>query len=153
MATATKTKSKTVQEHLNRQIANWSVLYIKLHNYHWYVKGSQFFTLHAKFQELYEEAALHVDEIAERLLAVKGQPIATMGEILKESTIKEASGKENAEQMVDQLISDFTTVIDELKEGMQAAEEADDETTADMLLAIHTSLEKHVWMLSAFNGK
>jgi starvation-inducible DNA-binding protein len=148
----TKT-TKTVQQHLNRQIANWSVLYIKLHNYHWYVKGSQFFTLHAKFQEFYEEAALHVDEIAERLLAVKGKPIATMSEYLEESTIKEASGKESAEGMVDQLIKDFSTVIDELKEGMEAAQEAGDETTADMLLAIHTSLEKHVWMLTAFNGR
>ncbi len=143
----------TVQDHLNLQIANWSVLYIKLHNYHWYVKGSQFFTLHAKFQEFYEEAALHVDEIAERLLALKGRPIATMKQYLSTSSIKEASGAENAEQMVDQLIADFTTVIGELKEGMEAAQAAGDETTADMLLAIHTTLEKHVWMLSAFNGK
>ncbi|MGO4106344.1 Dps family protein [Paenibacillus sp. YAF4_2] len=148
----TKT-TQTVQQLLNRQIANWSVLYIKLHNYHWYVKGSQFFTLHVKFQEFYEEAALHVDEIAERLLAVKGQPIAKMTDFLKESTIKEASGKETDEQMVDQLIKDFTSIIDELKESMEIAQEAGDETTADMLLAIHTKLEKHVWMLSAFNGK
>lgn len=149
----TTTKTKTVQQHLNRQVANWSILYTKLHNYHWYVKGSQFFTLHIKFQELYEEAALHVDEIAERLLAVKGQPIARMSDFLEESTIKEASGKETAEQMVDQLIKDFSSVTEELKEGMEAAEEAGDETTADMLLAIHKKLEKHVWMLSAFNGK
>ncbi|HTG68541.1 MAG TPA: Dps family protein [Candidatus Udaeobacter sp.] len=149
----TKTATTTVQQHLNRQIANWSVLYIKLHNYHWYVKGSQFFTLHAKFQELYEEAALHVDEIAERLLAVKGKPIASMKDYLDTSSIKEASNKEDATQMVDQLIEDFTTIIGELKEGMEAAQKADDETTADMLLAIHTTLEKHVWMLSAFNGK
>jgi starvation-inducible DNA-binding protein len=148
----TKT-TQSVQQLLNRQVANWSVLYIKLHNYHWYVKGSQFFTLHVKFQELYEEAALHVDEIAERLLAVKGQPIAKMTDFLEESTIKEASGKETAEQMVDQLIKDFTSIIDELKEGMEIAQEAGDETTADMLLAIHKKLEKHVWMLSAFNGK
>lgn len=143
----------TIQQHLNRQIANWSVLYIKLHNYHWYVKGSQFFTLHAKFQEFYEEAALHVDEIAERLLALKGQPMAKMSDYLSASSIKEASGEEDAVQMVDQLIGDFTTVIGELKEGMEAAQAAGDETTADMLLAIHTTLEKHVWMLSAFNGK
>ncbi|WP_141506374.1 Dps family protein [Paenibacillus luteus] len=153
MTTATTAKSTTVQEHLNHQIANWSVLYIKLHNYHWYVKGSQFFTLHVKFQELYEEAALHVDELAERLLALKGKPIATMKEHMKASSIEEASNKEDATQMVDQLIADFAKIIGELKEGMEAAQEAKDETTADMLLAIHTALEKHVWMLSAFNGK
>lgn len=143
----------SIQQHLNRQIANWSVLYIKLHNYHWYVKGPQFFTLHAKFQEFYEEAALHVDEIAERLLALKGQPIAKMSDYLSASSIKDASGEEDAVQMVDQLIGDFTTIIGELKEGMEAAQTAGDETTADMLLAIHTALEKHVWMLSAFNGR
>lgn len=84
----------TLHNELNKQIANWSTLYIKLHNYHWYVKGSQFFTLHEKFQELYEEAALHVDEIAERLLAVKGKPIATMSDYLKTSSIKEANNNE-----------------------------------------------------------
>ncbi|OBR66253.1 DNA starvation/stationary phase protection protein [Paenibacillus oryzae] len=143
----------TIQQHLNRQIANWSILYIKLHNYHWYVKGSQFFTLHEKFQEFYEEAALHVDEIAERLLAVKGQPLAKMSDYLEASSIKEAGGNETAVEMVDQLIHDFSVIIEELKAGMAAAQEAGDETTADMLLAIHTTLEKHVWMLSAFNGR
>ncbi|WP_374718123.1 Dps family protein, partial [Neobacillus sp.] len=53
---------------LNKQIANWAVLYLKLHNYHWFVKGDQFFTLHAKFEEFYNEAADHLDELAERLL-------------------------------------------------------------------------------------
>lgn len=143
----------TIQQHLNRQIANWSVLYIKLHNYHWYVKGSQFFTLHAKFQEFYEEAALHVDEIAERLLAIKGQPLAKMSDYLETASVKEATGNETAVEMVDQLIEDFAIIIGELKEGMEAAQSAGDETTADMLLAIHTTLEKHVWMLSAFNGR
>lgn len=142
-----------IHEVLNRQIANWGVLYVKLHNYHWYVKGSQFFTLHEKFQLLYEEAALHVDEIAERLLALKGQPAATMKNYLAISSIQEATGEENATEMVDTLISDFEIVIEELKAGMNEAQTAGDETTADMLLAIHTSLEKHVWMLSAFNGR
>ncbi|WP_338556532.1 Dps family protein [Paenibacillus sp. KS-LC4] len=138
-------------EVLNKQIANWSVLYIKLHNFHWYVKGSQFFTLHVKFQEFYEEAALNVDELAERLLALEGKPVATMKEYMETASIKDATGKETATVMVESLISDFSTIIGELKAGMSIAQEANDETTADMLLAIHTSLEKHVWMLKAFN--
>lgn len=142
----------TLQQHLNRQIANWSVLYIKLHNYHWYVKGTQFFTLHAKFQELYEEAALHVDEIAERLLALKGEPLARMVDYLEVSSVKEASGKEDAREMVAAIIADFSTITAELKEAMSVAQEQDDETTSDTLLAIHTALEKHIWMLSAFNS-
>ncbi|RAP74454.1 Dps family protein [Paenibacillus montanisoli] len=142
-----------LQTILNKQIATWSVLYVKLHNYHWYVKGNQFFTLHTKFQELYEEATLHVDEIAERLLAVGGQPVATMAEYIELSSVKEATGRESAVEMVDAIVADFTIVAGELKEGMEMAQSAGDETSGDMLLAIHSSLEKHIWMLKAFNGR
>ncbi|MGX1899768.1 Dps family protein [Thermolongibacillus altinsuensis] len=140
-------------EIVNKQIANWNVLYVKLHNYHWYVKGPQFFTLHTKFEELYNEAALHIDELAERLLALGSKPVATMKECLATASVKEATGNETAEEMVASIIQDFETMIGELKEGMKLAEEANDETTGDMLLGIHQSLEKHVWMLKSFLGK
>jgi starvation-inducible DNA-binding protein len=138
---------------LNKQIANWAVLYLKLHNYHWFVKGDQFFTLHAKFEEFYNEAADHLDELAERLLAIGGKPVATMKEYLETSAIKEALGTETTDEMVQSIINDFSVVIKELKEGMRLAEENDDEATGDMLLSIHSDLEKHVWMLKAFLGK
>ncbi len=138
---------------LNKQIANWSVLYIKLHNFHWYVKGPQFFTLHTKFEELYNEAALHIDELAERLLALGGQPVATMKGAMELASVQEATGNEIAEEMVQSVIQDFSQIIGELKEGMSMAEQTDDETTGDMLLAIHSSLEKHAWMLRSFLGK
>ncbi|CAG9622423.1 Dps family protein [Sutcliffiella rhizosphaerae] len=145
--------SKHLTEAVNKQVANWSVLFIKLHNYHWFVKGPEFFTLHEKFEELYGEAATHIDELAERLLAIDGTPVGTMKEILEIATIKEAEGKETAEQMVHSIAEDFSILIEELKDGMQVAEEAGDETTGDMLLAIHQSVEKHNWMLRAFLGK
>ena len=67
--------------------------------------------------------------------------------------MKEATGKETSEEMVNTLISDFSNVAGELKEGMDQAQKKGDETTGDMLLAIHKSLEKHIWMLKAFNGR
>lgn len=145
--------SKKLTNSVNKQIANWTVLYTKLHNYHWYVKGHQFFTLHAKFEELYNEANLHIDELAERLLALEGEPIATLQESLNEATVKEADGKESAEEMVKSVIDDFSTMTAELKEAMGLADEVGDETTGDMLLAIHQSLEQHIWMLKSFLGK
>ncbi|MFC4966499.1 Dps family protein [Paenibacillus sp. GCM10023248] len=144
--------AQSVQAILNKQIANWGLLYVKLHNFHWYVKGSQFFTLHVKFEELYNEAALHIDELAERLLSIGGQPAATMKAYIEQSSLKEASGTETATKMVEAVIEDFTILTQELKAGMQACEEAQDETTSDMLLAIQTSLEKHRWMLQSFLG-
>jgi starvation-inducible DNA-binding protein len=144
--------SSSVQQALNKQIANWSLLYVKLHNYHWYVKGNQFFTLHLKFEELYNEAGLHVDELAERVLALVGYPAATMKAYLEQSSLKEANGTESAAQMVETIIEDFSIVINELKQAMAISQEASDETTSDMLLAIHTILEKHRWMLRSFLG-
>ncbi len=87
--------NKQVIEVLNKQVADWSVLFTKLHNFHWYVKGPQFFTLHEKFEELYTESATHIDEIAERILAIGGKPVATMKEYLEISSIQEAAYGEN----------------------------------------------------------
>lgn len=150
--TSTKTKEKTLTEALNKQVANFSVLYMKLHHYHWYVKGENFFTLHLKFEELYKEAALHLDTIAERMLVLRAMPAATLNETLKLSTLQEAAGDEDAQQMVTSLAEDFDTICTELTEGITLAEEKDDEPTADMLVHIRTSLEKHRWMFEAYLG-
>lgn len=141
-----------LQEAVNKQVANWTVLFTKLHNFHWYVKGPHFFVLHEKFEELYNEAAEYIDDLAERLLALEGAPIATLTEILETATVKEAKGGESADEMVKVIVDDFQVLIDELKVGMDLAVEAGDETTGDMLLAVHQSLEKHNWMLRAYLG-
>lgn len=138
---------------LNKQVANWSVMYFKLHNYHWYVTGEQFFTLHEKFEELYNQAAVYIDELAERLLIIGGKPTATMTGFLKEASIKEANGNETAADMVQNILNDFRQMADELKEGIEIAESNNDEPTADMLLEIRSNLEKQLWMLNSFLGK
>lgn len=66
---------------LNIQLANWNVINTKLQNYHWFVAGPDFFTLHAKFEEFYTEAQGNIDEIAERILAIGGKPVATLRDI------------------------------------------------------------------------
>lgn len=156
MAKSTKntagTQAQSVEELLNRQVANLNVLYVKLHNYHWYVKGSSFFTLHAKFEELYDEVTLKMDEVAERLLTLKGSPAATMKEYLDLSSINEASGTEDANTMVQTIIEDLATVCEEYQEGIELAEKAEDQPTADMLTGFKTDFEKHMWMLRSYLG-
>ncbi|MCT8139445.1 DNA starvation/stationary phase protection protein [Anaerobacillus sp. CMMVII] len=137
---------------LNTQLANWNVLFTKLHNYHWYVTGPEFFTLHTKFEEYYTEAATYIDTIAERILTIEGKPLATLKEYLAASSIEEASSKEDAKEMVAILAADFTKIIAESNETIALAEEAGDESTADMFIGIKTSLEQHVWMLKAYLG-
>ncbi|WP_078595440.1 Dps family protein [Evansella clarkii] len=137
-------------EILNRQVANWNVLFVKLHNYHWYVKGVNFFKLHEKFEELYNEAAGHIDELAERLLTLQGEPVASMREFLEIATIKEAQGERASKDMVKVLSDDFTQLSEELNSDIENLEEMGDEATADMLIAVRQSVEKHNWMLRSF---
>lgn len=146
------TATMSIVDVLNKQVANWSVLYMKLHHFHWYVKGADFFTLHAKFEELYTEAGSTMDLLAERILALKGKPASMLKDQLSLASIKEAKGGESADQMVKATIADFETMIGELEKGVEAAEKEGDSSTADMLTGIRTSLEKHVWMLQAFSG-
>lgn len=149
----TKDKNEIISETLNKQVANFSVLFMKTHHYHWYVKGENFFTLHVKFEELYTEAALHLDTIAERMLAVGATPSATLKKQLELASIEEAAGGESASEMVQTLADDFNTICSELTEGITTAEDNDDQPTADMFIAIRTSLEKHKWMLEAYLGE
>ncbi|ETT49088.1 Dps family protein [Paenibacillus sp. FSL K6-1122] len=142
-----------LQEVLNRQIAGWSVLYTKLHNFHWYVQGPHFFTLHAKFEELYNLATANMDEVAERLLAIGGRPVATMTEQLRLSPIEEAQGRLSAERMVESVVADLHTMVEVIRQGIHEAGEAEDNATEDMLIGFTAALDKEVWMLTAFLGK
>jgi starvation-inducible DNA-binding protein len=140
----------TIEQVINQQIANWNILYTKLHRFHWYVKGPHFFTLHAKFEEYYEEAAATIDEFAEQLLIIGGRPISTLKESLQLATIEETSETLTAEEMVQSIVHDFSLIIDELKNGMEVAEQNNDEVTKDMFLGLIGKLNKHNWMLQSF---
>ncbi|MGQ8873412.1 Dps family protein [Paenibacillus sp. TSA_86.1] len=147
------TNTATLQEVLNRQIAGWSVLYTKLHNFHWYVKGPHFFTLHAKFEELYNLATANMDEVAERLLTIGGRPVATIAEQLRLSPIEEAQGQMSAEQMVEHVVADLNLMLDVIRQGIHEAGEAEDNATEDMMIGFTAALDKEIWMLNAFLGK
>lgn len=148
-----RTNNTKQKQLLNQQVANWTVMYTKLHNYHWFVKGPAFFTLHAKFEELYNYSHETLDEVAERLLTIQGLPVATMAEALELATIKEETvGGKSANEMMVQLVKDLEQLIDELTELMTLSEEEDDQATADMALGLRTYLEKEIWLLSAYLG-
>ncbi|MGG6312124.1 Dps family protein [Paenibacillus macerans] len=147
---AGKTNKSSLEQLLNEQVANLNVLYVKLHSYHWYVKGSNFFRLHAKFEELYNEVAEQMDAIAERMLTLKWNPSATLKEYLELAAIQEAAGKEEPTAMVQHLLEDLATLSESYHEGIELADKAGDDATADLLTGYVGSLEKHMWMLRAY---
>src|SRR5699024_12725327 len=99
--------SNELIKEMNVQVSTWSVLYTKLHNYHWYVKGHQFFTLHNKVEELYNEATSHMDEIAERILTLDGDYVDTLKEHLEQYVVEEGRGDEKADEMVKDIDKDY----------------------------------------------
>ncbi|PLR86330.1 DNA starvation/stationary phase protection protein [Bacillus canaveralius] len=143
----------TLQKLLNTQIANWNILYTKLHRFHWYVKGPLFFTLHEKFEELYTEAALVIDETAERLLAIGGEPIATLKEYIEAATLQETNGETTANEMVQSLIEDYRKINEGLQEVAVLAEEQNDIITNDLAIGLIQKVDKHIWMLNAYLGE
>lgn len=135
---------------MNQLLCNYHVYYQNLRNFHWNVKGNSFFELHAKFEELYDEARLNIDEIAERVLTLRARPISNMSEYLTESNIKEAGNIESDKEMVKVVINDhFDHLISKLRKAIEAAGEVEDEGTLDILGGYLSGLEKNSWMLAA----
>ncbi|MFD1850307.1 DNA starvation/stationary phase protection protein [Oceanobacillus bengalensis] len=138
---------------LNQLLSNYFVMYVKLHRYHWFVQGRHFFTLHEKFEEMYDMFASDLDEVAERILAIDGKPLATMVKYLKETTLTEANADDKENEIIEQLVKDFEQIISEIKkDGIPLAEKHNDEPTVDLLVTIQGKLEKHVWMLNSYRA-
>ena len=147
---AKNTKKSSLEQLLNEQVANLNVLYVKLHNYHWYVKGTNFFRLHAKFEELYNEVTEQMDAIAERMLALKWNPAASLKEYLDLATIQEATGKEEPQAMVQHVLEDLATLTEAYNEGIGLADQVEDNVTSDLLTGYLGKWEKQMWMLRAY---
>lgn len=143
--------SKNLFEKLNEYLANQQVMYIKLHNLHWYVKGRSFFTLHAKLEELYDQTAQVMDDVAERLLALGGSPVASLKEALALSSVKELEDVPiSSDETIKSLISDVEYWIRDTKEIVKLAEDDDDGATADQFNGYLAEYQKLLWMLKSY---
>jgi starvation-inducible DNA-binding protein len=138
---------------LNVLLANYSVHYQKLRNYHWNVKGSDFFDLHQEFESQYNESLQHIDEIAERIRIFAQTPLSTMNDYLRISEIKETSTSLTSDLMVREILSDYRLLLQYMFQVVEIAIEQHDSGTEEMTKGFIKSIEKHHWMLSAFLAK
>ena len=142
---------KKVAEHLDQHLADLHVLYTKLHNYHWNVEGPGFFTIHAKLEELYDAVAEEIDAVAERILMIGQRPSASLAEYLKKARLEEAeSAAISGADIAKDLLADYGQLVAGLREGIAAAQEANDEGSADLMIGSLAEYEKTIWMLDAF---
>ncbi len=148
-----KKDRKTIAEGLSKLLADTYTLYLKTHNFHWNVEGPMFNTLHLMFETQYNELALAVDAIAERIRALGHPAPGSYAAYSKLSSIKEETGVPKAEDMIKQLVEGQESVARTARAVFPAADKAGDEPTADLLtqrLQIH---EKTAWMLRSLLSK
>ncbi|MBK9097217.1 MAG: DNA starvation/stationary phase protection protein [bacterium] len=146
-------KSNKLVELLNKNLANLQVLYVKLHNYHWNVKGMNFKPVHEMTEKYYDYFAEQYDEVAERIVQLGGKPCATLQDYLKIASIKEEIKKTfEAKYVLRSLLSDFEQLNKDFKEISKAAGEAGDVPTANIADDNVVWLEKQIWMIKASIG-
>jgi len=143
-------KNPQLDKDIGTLLADYQVLYMKLRAYHWTVTGPLFFGLHAKFEELYDDAAEKVDALAERLAARGSRPPLTLKEQLGLARLQEDSGQPSANDMVRNIAADLGTLNASLRTLEQAAAKAGDAATENLAQGYADGQEKTIWMLRAF---
>lgn len=138
---------KAIAKGLSHLLADEYTLYLKTHNYHWNVTGPLFNTLHNMFEEQYTELAVAVDDIAERIRTLGEPAPGTYKAFAELSSIDEASGEEDAEEMIRQLVLAREAVVRTARKMVPTADKADDEPTLDLLTQRMQVHEKTAWML------
>lgn len=144
---------RQIAEGLSRLLADTYTLYLKTHNFHWNVKGPMFQTLHLMFEQQYNELALAVDQIAERIRALDYPAPGTYAEYVKLSSIKETAGVPKAEEMIKLLVEGQEAVVRTARSVFPAVEKANDEPSADLLTQRMQIHEKTAWMLRSLLDK
>lgn len=148
-----ETKSaKQLAKKLNTLLATYQVFYQNLRGLHWNIKGKEFFELHLKFEELYNDAILKVDEIAERILTLEGKPGHTFTDYLKTASISEVKNVTNGPEGIAIVLKNFKSLLTIERDILAIAAEANDEGTDSLMSDYISQTEKTVWMLKAYLG-
>ncbi len=146
-------KTEGLANDLNQLLANFQLYYQNLRGIHWNIKGRAFFDLHVKFEELYTDANLKVDEIAERILTLGATPLHTFEDYNKAAKVPVGKNISMDEKAV-QLIVDSLSELLKIERGiLETSADASDEGTNSMMSDFITEQEKTVWMMKAWLGE
>ncbi len=143
-------KSKELSNELNGLLANFQQYYQNLRGIHWNIKGKRFFDLHVKFEELYTDANIKVDEIAERILTLGGMPLHTFEDYMKKTQVPVGKNITKDEDAIRLIVESLTQLLIVERSILNASGDAEDEGTNSMMSDFITQQEKTVWMMKAW---
>ncbi|MFQ9264200.1 MAG: Dps family protein [Clostridia bacterium] len=139
-----------LENKLNEFLADLNIFYRKLQNYHWNIEGKDFFQVHVKLEELYDEINEQIDEIAEHIAILGGQPLGTMKDYLEKSSIKEAENKKiKSEEIYNNILSDYEELLKKTIEIKEKSENEKEYSTSSLIDDYIKEYGKIIWMLKS----
>jgi len=145
-----KNESEALVQELNKLLASYQIFYMNTRGFHWNIRGNQFFELHLKFEELYTDLQLKIDEVAERILTLGSTPLHSYADYLENSLIQPIKGAMDAKTTVEGVLKAFQILLVAQRAALKQAAESHDEGTVSILGEYIKQQEKLVWMYSAY---
>lgn len=140
---------ENIIQDLNQFLADLNVFYRKLQNYHWNIEGRDFFIIHSKLEEYYNQINEQIDEVAEFILTKNEEPLGTMKDYLEITKIIEAENKKVQSEIVfNELIKDFSYLLKNVKAIKKQAEQQEDDSTSTFMDEFISDYSKKLWMLN-----
>lgn len=146
-------KAKLLAAKLNSLLANLQLFYINSRGFHWNIKGDKFFELHLKFEELYTDLQVKIDEVAERVLTLGETPAHSYSDYLQKSAIKEQRNIADGKKAITSILNSFGELLKLERELLNLSADAGDEGTNALMSDYIRQQEKLVWMYSAYLNK
>lgn len=146
-------KAEKLADKLNRLLANYSIFYQNVRGFHWNIRGEKFFELHLKFEELYSDLLLKIDEIAERILTLGHTPAHNYSSYMQVAQVKESKEISDGTEAIRNILASFQTVIMLQRELLMLSADANDEGTNALMSDYIRAQEKLVWMYSAYSRR
>jgi starvation-inducible DNA-binding protein len=148
-----KADSKESVEKLNGLLANFQIYYQNLRGLHWNIKGKNFFDLHVKFEELYTDSQVKIDEIAERILTLQGKPLHTFTDYIANSSVPVGKNISKDVEAVELVVTSLSELLKIERDILDLSDKSDDEGTNAMMSDLISEQEKTIWMLNSWLGK
>lgn len=146
-------QAQKLAEGLNELLANYQVFYMNVRGYHWNIKGDKFFELHAKFEELYDDLLMKIDEVAERILTLGYRPAHSYTDYVKMAEIQEVTNVQDGRKCAEGILAGLQILLARQRNLLHASDEAGDEGTNSLMSDYITEQEKLVWMYRSFLGE
>lgn len=141
--------SAKIAAELNNLLSTYQVFYTNVRGYHWNIKGINFFQLHEKFEEIYNDLVEKIDEIAERVLTLGHTPVHAFSEYLTKTRLPEHTNSTSAQECLSGTLNGFSILLEQQREILALAAESGDDSTESLMSDYIKEQEKLVWMFSS----